>query len=118
MDKKKSLGINAVLSNFVDSINKTIGMISTEFKEYQNMLSEEELNAENRKIRNIRENGFISGHSSMVNSIEDLKGILTNMNDTIVAQNNKITELEEKVAKLSKPTIPGTDSGTSSGGNN
>lgn len=121
MAKKKTLilTLDDVMASMTDSVDKTIGMIATEFKEYQSLLSEEELNAENRKVRNIRENGFINGHITMIEAFNNLKTIISNMKVTIDNQNTKILELEKKIEDLSKPTVPGTGSGTaSSGGNN
>ena len=114
MSKKKTLilTLDDVMTSMTDSVDKTIGMIATEFKEYQSLLSKEELNAENRKVRNIRENGFINGHSTMIEAFNNLKTIISDMKVTIDNQNEKILELEKKIANT------GTGSGTPSGGGN
>lgn len=121
MDKKKtvSLTLDDVITSVTDSVDKTIGMIATEFKEYQSLLSEEELNAENRKVRNIRENGFINGHITMIEAFNNLKTIISNMKVTIDNQNAKILELEKKIENMIKPSKPDSGSGsTDKGGSN
>lgn len=118
MAKKKTvnLTLDNIITSMTDSIDKTIGMIATEFKEYQSLLSEEELNAENRKVRNIRENGFINGYATMVESFINLQNILEDIKSSIDAQNTKIAELEKKIEEMSKPTLPGTGTGSMGGG--